>query len=58
MSKIKFYNFWAIKDRPKFILWFDITDLRCSELEEDEGSLLITIFNFCWIINPKEECLK
>ncbi len=55
MSKLKFYNLWAFKNRPKFLIWFNIVDLRCSELEDDYGSIIVTIFNFCWIINPKEE---
>jgi hypothetical protein len=54
MSNIKFYNLWT-RNRPKFIIWFEIIDFQCSELEEDEGSLILTIFNLCWIINPKEE---
>lgn len=55
MSKVKFQNLWLLKGRPTFLIWFSYWDTRILELEDNEGSILITIFNFCWIINPKEE---
>lgn len=51
---IKFYNLWQHKNRPKFLIWFNFIDFRNFDFEDYEGSIIITIFNFCWIINPKE----